>query len=151
MQEYTTLFSIIEELIEAGEAHRDEDGRPTLAHKKPRILVIADDIATDISRHSALSRFSQRYRHLNASLYFTCQTYRSLPNTIRGNSSFWILFGTENQAEINRLEEEHNGIPNFRKMYLEATSEPYSFLTIDVPGQKVRTRFKPLPMWESKR
>ena len=142
---------LIDEIVQEAEDHRDEDGNPTTAINKPRILIVADDIAVDIKRTSAISKFSQRYRHINASLWFTAQTYKSLSNLIRANTSHWFLFGTENEGEKAKLESEHNGIPGFMSMYLDCTREPYSFMNIDVQQQKVRKRFQKAIVWESKR
>lgn len=123
------------------------DGHASLAHEKPKVLLVLDDLAGDLSRGSAISRLCMRYRQRNLSIIITSQTFRSIPNTCRANASWYILFKSANEREIDKLEEEFNSFPRFRQLYNEATHEKYSFLFLDIRDMSARKRFSKAVLW----
>jgi hypothetical protein len=117
------------------------------AWQKPRVLIIVDDSAGDWGRSSALARLFMRYRHYNFSLIMTAQSFRTVPSVARVNASGYMVFRTENDSEIQKMEEEWPTIPHWRDLYSEATSERYSFMYIDFRRMIVRKRFQDPPLW----
>lgn len=149
--EITTVFhryddNIINDIVDEQDVYQI-DGKPTIAHDKPAILVILDDIAAEISRGSAVSKLAMRYRHFNISLIFTCQLYRSIPNTVRCNTSMYILFPTANHAERAKIVDEMNFVPDFAKYYDVAEHKKHSFITIDMQNMTIRERFGAI-LWQ---
>jgi hypothetical protein len=111
------------------------------------VLLILDDCVGDFSRGSAVSKLCMRYRQRNFSIIISSQTFQAIPNTCRSNASWYILFKTENQKELDKLEEEFNSFPNFRGLFHEATKEKYSFLFLDIRRMEARKRFNKAVLW----
>ena len=100
-------------------------------------LVIMDDMLGFIKPKGFVSTFCSKYRHSRVSLIFTTQLFRAIPNIIRANATWYIIWQTNNKKEYAKLEEEFGGIfPNFEKLYDEATNKPYHFLYLDLRNIK---------------
>lgn len=139
---------LIKMLEEQADHEETPDGEATLAHQKKKTLIILDDLVGDFSRGSAVSRLCMRYRQRNFSILITSQTFRGIPNTCRVNASWYIIFASHNEQELQKLEEEFPSFPKWRELYNEATSEPYSFLFMDIRRMLARKRFSKKPLWE---
>jgi len=96
-------------------------------------LLILDDMLGYIKQHSYLSNLCTRYRHFKISLIITTQSFRAIPNVVRTNASFYIIFTTQNDKELQKLDDEFGGlIPNFKSLFKMATDDMYNFLYIDL-------------------
>lgn len=123
--ELDNLDSILKTIVETKEDNEDE--------KKEYYLIILDDCLGYIKPRSYASYLCSRYRHFKLSLIFTSQNFRSIPNIIRTNATFYLIFRTTNKKEEIKYEEEFSGIfKNWDELYEEGTSEPYSFLYLDL-------------------
>lgn len=111
--------------------------------KKDRkhILIIFDDIIGYIKQKSYISNLCTRYRQLKISLLFTTQVFRAIPNTIRNNASFLILFQTYNEMEKKKIMEELGHIKDIEKYYNEATNKKYGFLYVNLKDLKLYDGF----------
>ena len=75
-----------------------------------------------------------RCRKLNISLVFITQSYFSVPNDIRLNSTHYLIMEINNKRELQNIEFNHAAdidYQNFIKIYRECTKESYNLLTID--------------------
>ncbi len=80
-----------------------------------------------------VTHFATRYRHARVSLLISCQQLRALPPTIRANASAYCIWRSANGRERAKLEEEFGEVvPDFLRLYDEATAEPYHFLFLDL-------------------
>ena len=120
--------------------------------KKPVIMVWFDDImGSDIvSGRGArkLSSLCMKHRHLGAlktggalgvSLIFNMQSYKSaqggIPKSLRGNLQLLLLGKTKNEKELLEIAEEFGSeisLKQFMSVFKYATSEPHSFLMVDL-------------------
>lgn len=113
--------------------------------KPMETLVILDDCLGFIKPHSYLSHLCTRYRHYRLSLLITTQSFRAIPAVVRVNSSAYILFGTSNNKEYEKMEEEFGGlIPKFRELFKYATDKPYNFMYLDLKKIKCYHNFERL-------
>ena len=97
------------------------------------MLVILDDMLGYIKPRSYLAFLCTRYRHFKISLIISSQSFRSIPNVVRTNASFYIIFSTTNNKEMEKLNEEFDGLfPNFKTLLKQATDKPYQFLYLDL-------------------
>jgi hypothetical protein len=117
-----------------------------------RVLFIMDDlVGSDLLSKSkdarAFTGLNTRHRHFSASIFMVAQAYKEICKTIRNNMSGLVLFQMPNAKEVEAIYEE-NAVqlskPDWLRMYLDATSEPYSFLFINYQrpiGQQCYIRF----------
>jgi hypothetical protein len=97
----------------------------------PRILIVIDDSVGMIARNSKLNHFLSRYRHFNANVIMSVQSFRAISPIGRANATDVILMnGITNQKEWEKIEEEYDAMyqGNLEKLYREDASEPYEFL-----------------------
>ena len=84
-------------------------------------------------------------RKFGFSCYVMGQNYVQIPKTITRNCHYFIIFRLNDNASINNIVRNHNidGIDkdDFRKMYIDATSEPRNFFMLDLKG-KPETRYR---------
>ncbi len=139
---------IIRELCERADDYEDDSGAKTLAHQKPSVLLVFDDMLGNVKQASEISRLATKYRQRNFSIIITTQVHRAIPLPIRTNATWYIVFATHNRTELDKMTEEFNAFPNFEKLYEEATSEPYSFLFLDIRNMLARKRFQKKVLWE---
>ena len=132
---------------------------------KPIIVCFFDDTqntdAYSPSKKNMLNYMCIKHRHIGAiqygdrkaigvNLMFAMQNYTttgfSLPKAIRGNCNIICLFRNKNENELKLIAEEVSGEidkDTFFKVFAEATSIPYGFLTIDLnPKKSVKSQFR---------
>ena len=103
-----------------------------------KILIVFDDMIVDIMTnkqfHSMIKELFIRCRKLNISLVFITQSYFSVLNDVRLNSTHYLIMKINNKRELQNIEINHSAdidYQDFIKIYRYCTKEPYSFLTID--------------------
>ena len=106
------------------------------ATRREQWLIVLDD-CLGLLRLSGpkafVTHFATRYRHARVSLLISCQQLRALPPTIRANASAYCIWRSANGRERSKLEEEFGEVvPDFLRLYDEATAEPYHFLFLDL-------------------
>ena len=132
---------------------------------KPILTAFYDDCqSTDAfspSKKNKLSYMSIKHRHVGGirhgdgkaigiNIMIACQNYTTanlgLPKTIRGNCNILCIFRNKNENEMKLISEEVSGEVDketFFKVFEEATSVPYGFLTIDLnPKKTVKSIFR---------
>ena len=132
---------------------------------KPIVVCFFDDCqGTDAyspSKKNMLNYMTIKHRHVGAiqygdskaigvNLMFALQTYTSnslgIPRSIRGNCNIITIFKNKNEHELKLIAEEVSGEidkDTFFKVFEEATSVPYGFLTIDLnPKKTVKSQFR---------
>jgi hypothetical protein len=118
-------------------------------HKKLySILVIVDDFADspEFSRHSKLlhSLFT-RGRHSFISSMVSTQKASALATIIRVNATEWYVFRLRSYQDLQMVLEELGAIENKQTIldiYNKATSEPYSFLYVNLRATDKNEIFK---------
>ncbi len=96
-------------------------------------LIVMDDCLGFIKQRSYVSFLCTRYRHYKLSLIFTTQNFRSIPNIIRQNATFYLIFRTTNKKEEAKYCDEFSSIfDKWEELYEIETKEPYSFLYLDL-------------------
>ena len=106
--------------------------------RKRKMLIVFDDMIADIMANkkcqSVIEEFFIRCRKLNISLVFITQSYFSVPQDLRLNSTHYLIMKINNRKELQNIAINHSAdidYKDFMKIYRECTREPYSFLTID--------------------
>ena len=72
---------------------------------------------------------------MNISLVFTIQSYFSVPNEVRLNSTHYLIMKSHNERELQQTAINHSADIDYKdilKIYRNCTKEPYSFFTIEV-------------------
>ena len=72
---------------------------------------------------------------MNISLVFITQSYFSVPKDVRLNFTHYLITKIHNKRDLQSIATNHStdiDSKEFMKIYKKCTSEPYSFLTIDI-------------------
>ena len=106
--------------------------------KKRRVLVVFDDMITDMESNKKLSptvtELFLRGRKLNISIVFISQSYFKVPKTIRLNATHYFIVKIPNKRELQQIASNlffDIDFIGFVKLYEDYTKEPYSFLVND--------------------
>jgi hypothetical protein len=104
-------------------------------------LIIVDDFADNarVMRSStSLAELFVRGRHAQLSTIIAVQKYRVLNPLLRVNATCLFVFRLRSKAELDALVEEnsaHYGPKVTEQIFLKATSEPYSFLWLNLSAK----------------
>ena len=106
--------------------------------RKRKILIVFDDMIADIMTNkkfqSIIKELFIRCRKINISLVFITQSYFSVPEDVRLNSTHYLVMKINNKRELQNIAINHSAdidYKDFLKIYRECTKEPYNSLTID--------------------
>jgi len=111
------------------------------------ILIIVDDFSDDaqFSRHSSiLWSLYTRGRHNHISTICSIQKWKSLANIVRVNCTEIYVYRMRNQNDLESLLEELSALydkQTLLQIYNIATSDPYSFLYINLMAKKKEEMF----------
>jgi hypothetical protein len=115
--------------------------------KSPKILIIFDDVQSDpkFMRTKSFKRAFIQGRHCNMSVFICCQSWTKLDRMCRLQASN-IFFFPSSQSECSIVCEEYCPPNTTKKDFMgllkHATSEPYSFLNIDVNQKDPKKKFR---------
>jgi hypothetical protein len=102
--------------------------------QRKRCLVILDDVADALPRggNDVLERLFFRGRHARVWCWLSSQAYRRVPRNIRLNSPYYVVWRVR-AVELHVLADELavESKEEFVRIYHEATSARFGFLTID--------------------
>jgi hypothetical protein len=110
-------------------------------------LIIVDDFADNarVMRSStSLAELFVRGRHAQLSCIASVQKYRVLNPILRVNATSLFVFRLRSKAELDALVEEnsaHYGPKITEQIFLRATSEPYSFLWLNLSAKTAEDLF----------
>ena len=106
---------------------------------KRKILIVFHERIADIMNNkkfqSTIKQLFIRRRKLNISLVFITQSYFSVRKEVRLNFTNYLIMKIHNKRELQSIATNHStdiAYKDFMKIYKKCTSEPYSFLTIDI-------------------
>jgi len=119
-----------------------------MKNQLPAIAVVLDDFVDDarFAKNSTLiTMLASRSRHLNISLFASCQKFRAVQNTLRMAARTIYVWKLRSNADYMALEDEVTGAVSreqFRQIYLRAVNDrPFSFLTIRLDAKDPRDMF----------
>ena len=100
-----------------------------------QVLIILDDYADSLQLHKphgALDTLFIRGRRMQISTWVSSQKLRLISAAVRVNVQFLCCWRLRNQHELDAVIEELSPLPKdkLRRMYEQATREPYSFLFV---------------------
>ena len=114
----------------------------TIQEKKRKVLIIFDDMITDMINNKKLNPIITelfiRGRNLNISIVFITQSYFKVPKDVRLNSTHFFIMKIPNKGELQQIALNHSSDIDFKyfiKIYKKCTKEPYSFLVNDTTLQ----------------
>ena len=114
----------------------------TIQEKKRKVLIIFDDMITDMINNKKLNPIITelfiRGRNLNISIVFITQSYFKVPKDVRLNSTHFFIMKIPNKGELQQIALNHSSdiaFKDFIKIYKKCTKEPYSFLVNDTTLQ----------------
>lgn len=108
--------------------------------QRPRIALIFDDFIAfnNLKRNALMFKIASSYRHHNIMLLlYNTQQMKYLPPIVRACANYVILSQNSNMKQVEQLAEEFGNIygsEKFKDLFADATSEPYSFLYLDLYG-----------------
>jgi len=130
-----------------------------------KYLLIFDDILGSLPRANSrdakfFDKFISTYRHGGSfgakegqvSLMFFVQYFNSLTPTLRVNSSYYVLLGSQSEKQLKILSEDlcaacGDTPEEFMRLYKEAKRKPYDFLLVDFRKMKCYRNLTDL-LWE---
>ena len=112
------------------------------ASRKRKKIIIFDEMIADIMTNKKFKTIIKelfiRCRKLNISFSFIIQSYFSVPKEVRLNSTHYLILEIHNKRDLQNIVINHSvdvDYKDFMRIYRKCTSEPYSFLTIDITLQ----------------
>jgi cobalamin biosynthesis Co2+ chelatase CbiK len=139
------LDNIIEEIMEIQQVQEGE-----ILNDKPKMLLLLDDMLGHLdSRFNKLTKFCSKNRHYSCSLCCVIQSFRFLNNTIRANSSYFIIKRLNNSQEENKIFDEIGTTfmsnKEFKKYYDYATKDSrFDFLYVDMRKRRLYKNYDEL-------
>ena len=115
--------------------------------RKKKNLIVFDDMIADITTNKKFQAIIKelfiRCRKLHISLVFITQSYFSVPQEARLNSTHYLIMKINNRKDLQQIAIDHSADINYKdflKIYRNCTNEPYSFLIIDVHNSTMKFR-----------
>jgi hypothetical protein len=103
-------------------------------------LILSDDMDEQWKKMDSqvMNKVITNSRHCNLSMIFLVQKMSMVPTIIRSNADCVIAFSTSCHREFEAIFNEfsHTSKKDFHKFFIDATSEPYSFLVCCIQGGK---------------
>ena len=107
-------------------------------NRRRKILIVFDNMIADIMTNKKIQAILKalfiRCRKINIPLVLITQSYFSVPEDVRLNSTHYLIMKINNKRELQNIAINHSAdidYKDFIKIYRECTKEPYNFLTID--------------------
>ena len=112
----------------------------------PQLLIVCDDFADNVRavRGPILNSLYVRGRHLGINILTLSQKLRLLSPTARVNQTFMCVFRLRNYGDLSAVVEELSALASqktIKALYDKATSQPYSFLYINLQAKSLETTF----------
>lgn len=100
---------------------------------RDKILIVMDDMASDLARNKQLQKTACRFRHGNCSIITIVQSYKTAPLLIRNCMTGFIVFNVASDKEFEKISEEVlDRFPNGRELARLATRQRYNFCYVNV-------------------
>ena len=106
--------------------------------RKRKVLIVFDDMIADIMTdkkfQAIIKELFIRCRKLNISLVFITQSYFSVPEEVKLNSTHYLILKVNNRRELQNIAINIStdiDYKDFLKIYRNCTKNPYSVLTIN--------------------
>jgi len=108
--------------------------------KEQQKLLIVDDWINMVKKDfKKILEYFTGGRKAGFTVVALCQNYTSVPKVVSRNCQYFIVFKLSDNVSINNIIRNHNiynvGKEEFRDCYDDATSEPLSFLLVDLKGK----------------
>ena len=110
----------------------------TTQAEKRKVLIVFYDMIADIMTNKKFQAITKelfiRCRKLNISLVFITQSYFSVPEDMRLNSTHYLIMKTNNRKELQNIAINHSSDIDYNdlaRICRQCTRKPYSFLIID--------------------
>lgn len=134
----TEIDLILESIVEIQKAKPKEEREHT--------LIVLDDMIGLLkpTGQSYFAALCSKYRHYKISLIVCVQSFRSLPPVCRANTTAYIIFKTNNDKELEKMEDEFSGNFPFDEVYEYATEERYQFLYLNLEKIEAYKNFEEL-------
>ena len=108
--------------------------------EKPNNLIIFDDCLADLpssTQGSPINKLFTTSRHLKSSIIITTQKFNKINPLLRNQIDLLSIFNTNSKREYDTIVGDLNVDPDrFKRLYDFSTSEPFSFLHVNVFGGK---------------
>ena len=132
-----------ESLQEVLSAEQEEEDELDEGENPNRILMIFDDVVTQIKKHiQPMLKLIYNRRHIagGCSVMLTTQKFNKIPLELRAVASGVFFFNTKNKAEIDAVFREYIGLSReeFQKVLKFVFDAPHNFLyvNLELPGDK---------------
>ena len=103
--------------------------------KRPRLMIVVDDAVGLIERNSSLNYLATRFRHCNANIIMSIQSFRAASPVVRVNANYLIFMnGVVNTKELEKIEEEYGDIYKGTLIYCykKYAKSKYDFIACDM-------------------
>ena len=101
-------------------------------NKKRKVIIFFDDMIADKKLNPIVTELFIRGRKLNIYLVFITESYISVPNNIRLNSTHSFIIKIPNKRHLQQIAFNHSSDINFKELmnlYKKCTAKPYSFFS----------------------
>ena len=144
LHEYSELFD--ENMDSIFEISPPEDVTPVeeLDDESNKVIIF-DDIKLDNKNMNNIKEYFSLSRNKNCNCIYLTQSYYDVPKYIRRNTKCFILFGGLDNKDIRHISDDLSkniGRQEFGRIYREAISEPYSFMTVDKTSKYIPEMYR---------
>jgi hypothetical protein len=132
------------EVEDPATAYENEKRKKKKKLKSCDYLIIFDDMSLEIRNDPQLQFFLKMARQFRAKVVISSQDYHDIKPDARKQIRYWLFLKGVPLEKLEMFYKEKGlncGLNNLYKMYKNATSKPFGFLTIDVPRQIFKSRF----------
>ena len=114
--------------------------------QKPKLIIFDDFINLTKKELKKIYPYLISGRKYGFSVWLMAQEYTSIPKVITRNIQYFLLYKINDGVSIDRIIKNHN-IYNvnkdvFKKVYKLTTSQPLSFMLIDLKSRDVKDRYR---------
>ena len=108
-------------------------------------VIVFDDIQIDKKNMDRIKEYFSLSRNKNCCCIYLCQSYYDVPKYIGCNTKCFCLFPSlDNRDGMNIATDyvQGNSKEKFKRIYNEATSEPYNFMCLDTTAKHTPERYR---------
>jgi len=139
-EDLENLDNILNEIVKSQKETKPEE--------RQQCLVVLDDCIEYLKESKKVNNLPSLSRHSDLSFMIATQVFNAIGAKCRKNATCYLIFHINNKKDLEDINHEiGSDFPDFMKYYKIATSEPYSFLYVDMRKMALYKNFTDL-LWQ---
>ena len=108
-------------------------------------VIVFDDIKIDKKNMNRIMEYFSLARHKNCQCIYLTQSYYDVRKYIRRNTKCFCLYPSLDDRDVMNIATDHaQGVSKeeFKRIYKEATREPYNFMCLDKTAEHIPEKYR---------